>query len=155
MTSILFYSEKDPYYQFSNFYLAEITVEGIKYPSTEYYYQAQKFMGPSASVADLAYAEKIRSVNTSNKAYYLAKQIVRGGYAAHWYVSATDKTLLNDLIKQSKKDSVTSIAPVDLDGTKESPIEVTYNDRIGAAASVDRHRLIFYWSEKIDRLVDS
>ncbi len=106
MTSILFYGEKDPYYQFSNFYLAEIIVEGIKYLSTEYYYQAQKFMGPSASVADLAYAEKIRSVNTSNKAYYLAKQIARGGYAAHWYVSATDKTLLNDLIKQSKKDSV-------------------------------------------------
>ena len=106
MTDILFYSEKDPYYEFSNFYLVEITIDGITYPSTEYYYQAQKFMGPEATPADLKYAEQIRNVNTSNKAYYLAKQIARGGYASHWYVSKTDKTLLNDLIKQSKVDKV-------------------------------------------------
>ncbi len=63
-------------------------------------------MGPEASAADLAYAEMVRAVNTSNKAYYLAKQLARGGYAVTWYVSKDDKTLLNELIKKSKQDKV-------------------------------------------------
>ncbi len=71
MSSILFYEKKDPYYEFSNFYLAPITVDGIQYPNTEHYYQAQKFMGPDASTADIAYAEIIRDVNTPNKAITL------------------------------------------------------------------------------------
>ncbi len=106
MTAVLFYEEKEPYYEFSNYYPAEITIDGVAYPSTEYYYQAQKFMGPDASKADLEYAKQIIKASTSNKARYLAQQIARGGYASTWYISKTDKTLLNDLIKQSKKDGV-------------------------------------------------
>jgi ribA/ribD-fused uncharacterized protein len=104
--SVLFYEKKDPYYEFSNYYMAPITIDGILYQSTEYYYQAQKFMGPSASKKDLAYAKVIRDVNTSNKARILATQTRKGGYASKWYVSKSDPRLLNDLILQSKEDGV-------------------------------------------------
>lgn len=106
MKSILFYDKNDEYFEFSNFYMAEITIDGIIYPNTEYYYQVQKFMGPESTDLDQEYAEKILAVNTSNKAYYLAKQIARGGYAASWYVSQNDKTMLNDLIRESKTNGV-------------------------------------------------
>ena len=103
--NIQFYSKNEPYYEFSNLYPAEISVDGIKYPSTEYYYRAQQFMGPNATPADLAYAEQIRSVDTANKAWHLSKQITYVSHAGY-QVSQTNKTLLNDIIKQSKKDGV-------------------------------------------------
>ena len=43
--SIKFYRVGDDYGVFSNFYASPITMDGVKYPTTEHYYQAKKFEG--------------------------------------------------------------------------------------------------------------
>lgn len=40
---IKFYNSNAPYYEFTNFYMASFTVNGITYPSSEHYFQAHKF----------------------------------------------------------------------------------------------------------------
>lgn len=43
--SIKFYKIKKPYGEFSNFYKKVYTINGIKYKSSEHYYQSKKFEG--------------------------------------------------------------------------------------------------------------
>ena len=43
--SIKFYHRDEPYYEFTNFYQARVFIDGKKWPSTEHYFQAQKFVG--------------------------------------------------------------------------------------------------------------
>jgi hypothetical protein len=45
MTDILFYSVKEPYGEFSNFAPYPITLKGKVWPTSEHYFQAQKFAG--------------------------------------------------------------------------------------------------------------
>ena len=40
---INFYGSKLPFYEFSNFYPAEIDIDSKKYPTSEHYFQAMKF----------------------------------------------------------------------------------------------------------------
>ena len=40
-----FYGAGNKYGQFSNFYRAEITIDGKTFPTTEHYFQAVKFIG--------------------------------------------------------------------------------------------------------------
>lgn len=40
---IKFYESHQHYYEFTNFWLAEIVVEDAKYPTSEHYFQSQKF----------------------------------------------------------------------------------------------------------------
>ncbi len=51
--AIEFYSTKDRYGEFSNFSAHPIEVDGLRYPTSEHYFQAQKF-------TDEAYREQIR-----------------------------------------------------------------------------------------------
>lgn len=46
MKQINFYHATDPYGFFSNFALAPITINGVVWPTSEHYYQAQKFTDP-------------------------------------------------------------------------------------------------------------
>jgi len=41
---IKFYGIKNKHGEFSNFYKAEVLIEGKTYPTTEHYFQAVKFM---------------------------------------------------------------------------------------------------------------
>ncbi len=50
---ILFYSTKEPYGEFSNFAAFPIEMDGLVWPTTEHFFQAQKF-------TDNSYQEKIR-----------------------------------------------------------------------------------------------
>lgn len=61
-----FYSVKNLYGEFSNFALFPITINEVIWPSSEHYYQAQKFF-------DLNLQEKVRAAETP----YLAAQIGR------------------------------------------------------------------------------
>lgn len=61
-----FYSVKDLYGEFSNFALFPVTLDGKVWPSSEHYYQAQKFL-------DIDLQEKVRTAATP----YLAAQIGR------------------------------------------------------------------------------
>ena len=42
---ILFYNKDEPYYEFTNFAPYSATIDGIKYPTSEHYFQSQKLVG--------------------------------------------------------------------------------------------------------------
>jgi ribA/ribD-fused uncharacterized protein len=68
---IRFYSNETKYFEFSNFYPAKITIDDVEWPTTEHYFQAQKFIA-----TDPKYAEKIRTTETPGA----AKQLGRSTY---------------------------------------------------------------------------
>lgn len=45
--AIYFYDVGKPYYEFTNFYAANIVIDGRSYPTTEHYFQANKFKDPN------------------------------------------------------------------------------------------------------------
>lgn len=55
--TIRFYSVGDEYGEFSNFAAFPISIEGARWPTTEHYFQAQKFEDP-------AYRSRIRKAKT-------------------------------------------------------------------------------------------
>jgi len=64
---IKFYYHTMPYYEFTNFWLAPVNIDNKIWPSTEHYYQAQKFIGPHEDIQ-----EKIRLLPTPSEVYKLA-----------------------------------------------------------------------------------
>ena len=58
---IHFYGRYLPYFEFSNFYKAEIKVDGKVYPTTEHYYQSKKYEGTE-------FEEKVRLCKTPSDA---------------------------------------------------------------------------------------
>ena len=63
---IRFYNRDDPYYEFTNFYLAPIDLDGKTWPTTEHYFQAQKFIGTS-------FPEVIRNFERPRQAFDLSR----------------------------------------------------------------------------------
>lgn len=55
--AIMFYSTKDAYCEFSNFTSLPFVLDGVEWPTSEHYFQAQKF-------DDDAYREKIRTTKS-------------------------------------------------------------------------------------------
>jgi ribA/ribD-fused uncharacterized protein len=51
MDTIQFYAANDPNGFLSNFYAAPIEIDGLTWPTTEHYYQAQKFADPTRQAA--------------------------------------------------------------------------------------------------------
>lgn len=66
MDVINFYSVGDSFGEFSNFAPFPITLDGTRWPTTEHYFQAQKFDNPE-------YREKIRSENSPMQAARLGR----------------------------------------------------------------------------------
>lgn len=72
--SIYFYRKANKYYEFSNFYQPiKLIIDGLEYPTSEHYYQSQKFYGPDASKVDIEYSEIIRTCATPREAFNLGK----------------------------------------------------------------------------------
>lgn len=94
VTPIRFYDKKAPYYEFSNYYPHPITLDDVTYPTSENYYQSQKFVYEGASPESIAYSKIVAQANTPNKSRILALQKTGGGYK--W------RTDLNPLIKEYK-----------------------------------------------------
>ena len=90
--TIKFYGPDDPYFQFSNFYIASVKINGFIYTSSEHAYQAAKFLGDDATKKSQIYAGIIGSEKSAAKAKILAKQKKVGGYK--W------KTDLNPIIEK-------------------------------------------------------
>jgi ribA/ribD-fused uncharacterized protein len=66
--TLYFYAETEAYFELSNFYLRAVTIDDIAWPSTEHYYQAQKFL----AAAD---RERIRSCNSAAEAFLLGQNL--------------------------------------------------------------------------------
>lgn len=66
VNEIRFYSEKAQWGEFSNFALYELLIDGKKWPTSEHYFQAQKFN-------DRSYQEKIRKSPSPMKAAELGR----------------------------------------------------------------------------------
>ena len=64
--AITFYDRGSPYYEFTNFYHAPITLEDKSWPTSEHYFQAQKFVGTP-------YVEKIRKLSTPREAFQMTR----------------------------------------------------------------------------------
>ena len=64
--SIKFYNRDEPYYEFTNFYPASVVIDGQCWPSTEHYFQAQKFVGTP-------YLEMIRGFSSAREAFQLSR----------------------------------------------------------------------------------
>ncbi len=67
MNTINFYSTKDVYSDFSNFAAFPIELDGLRWPSSEHYFQAQKFNGQP-------FAEAIRNAVSPMKAAQMARK---------------------------------------------------------------------------------
>ena len=63
---IRFYNRDEPYYEFTNFYPCSVVIDKMKWPSSEHYFQAQKFIGTP-------YVEKIRNLRTAREAFQLSR----------------------------------------------------------------------------------
>ena len=63
---IKFYNSYEPYYEFTNFYRCSILVDGKYWPTSEHYFQAQKFVGTP-------YVEKIRKLASAREAFQLSR----------------------------------------------------------------------------------
>ena len=63
---IRFYNRGEPYYEFTNFFSAPIFLDGKVWPTTEHYFQAQKFIGTP-------FAEVIRNFEAPRQAFDLSR----------------------------------------------------------------------------------
>lgn len=70
---VKFYNRDEPYYEFTNFYFMPIQLDGHQWPTTEHYFQAQKFVGTP-------YYDLIRRVGTAREAF----QVSRNPAASLW-----------------------------------------------------------------------
>ncbi|KAF9107033.1 hypothetical protein BGX29_007539 [Mortierella sp. GBA35] len=67
--NINFYRQENAYGEFSNFYYAPIEMDGQEWPTTEHYFQAQKF----AHLDDKKYVEQVRLARTPSDAAKLGR----------------------------------------------------------------------------------
>ncbi|KAF9899352.1 hypothetical protein EC991_009005 [Linnemannia zychae] len=67
--NINFYRQENPYGEFSNFYYAPIIIAGQEWPTTEHYFQAQKF----AHLDDKQYVDLVRLAKTPSDAAKLGR----------------------------------------------------------------------------------
>jgi len=86
-----FYETKEKYGGFSNYYSSAIRYGNILYPTSEHFFQCEKF-------TDNWYKSQIINVNTPNKAKILANQKISGGYK--W------RTDLNSIIQKSIENGI-------------------------------------------------
>ncbi|XP_064399762.1 uncharacterized protein LOC135346159 isoform X2 [Halichondria panicea] len=85
---IKFYNSYDPFYEFTNFYPTFMTINGSSWPSSEHYFQAQKFVGTP-------YVEKIRKMSSARETF----QFSRNPAVSRWRRSDWDQVKDNIMLK--------------------------------------------------------
>lgn len=65
---IYFYQSGQPYYEFTNFYANQINLDGKTWPTSEHYFQAQKYP------TNLALQERIRKAPTARMAFDITRE---------------------------------------------------------------------------------
>jgi len=89
---------------FSNFSDTPVKIDGVTWPTTEHYYHAEKFKAENKEDSEDVdwYQDKIREASTANKSKMLGNQKITGRFGSKTFLSPKDKTLLSDIIKESK-----------------------------------------------------
>lgn len=64
--TINFYNKNEPYYEFTNFFPCQIKLKGKTWPTTEHYFQAQKFAGTPLE-------EEVRLLATPREVFNFAR----------------------------------------------------------------------------------
>ncbi len=90
---IKFYDKNKPYYEFSNFYLINVIIDGRVWPSTEHYYQAMKY-------TNILYQEIIRKADTPYKAFVLGRKQLARGYFGNYKLNKHDTRTLNEIMNE-------------------------------------------------------
>ena len=87
---IKFYNRHEPYYEFTNFYQCNVSLDGKLWPTTEHYFQAQKFVGTP-------YFDKIRRLPTPRDAFQLSRDPVVARWRRGDWESVKDDIMLRAL----------------------------------------------------------
>ena len=87
---IKFYNRYEPYYEFTNFYQCNVFLDDKLWPTTEHYFQAQKFVGTP-------YFDKIRRLPTPRDAFQLSRDPVVARWRRGDWESVKDDIMLRAL----------------------------------------------------------
>ena len=87
---IRFYNQDEPYYEFTNFYRAPIQVDGCKWPTSEHYFQAQKFVGTP-------YVDVIRKLPSARDAFQFSRDPRVSRWCRSDWESVKDDVMLKAL----------------------------------------------------------
>ena len=88
---IRFYNRDEPYYEFTNFYPAAITVDGKLWPTSEHYFQAQKFVGTP-------YVEVVRKLKAPREAFQMSRDPKVSRWRRSDWESVKDDIMLKALL---------------------------------------------------------
>jgi N-glycosidase YbiA len=119
-TTICFYESTQPYNQFTNFYLAPITIGGSTYLTSEHYFQSQKFIPPNQAIAD-----QIKNAPTPRDAFNIARtnnNLVRND----WHTGYKDIVMLQAL--QAKFTQHNDLRQLLINTGNKTLVEHTTND---------------------------
>lgn len=115
---VYFYHSDQPWGELSNFSAHAVFVDGVIWPTTEHYYQAQKFK-------EMSYKEKLRCCKTpmmaKSKAHSLSDEFGRSDW-----VSIRDSVMLNAL--RTKFSQHPDLAKKLLSSGERQLVELTEND---------------------------
>ena len=87
---IKFYDRGELYYEFTNFYPAAVIIDEQRWPSTEHYFQAQKFVGTP-------YVDVIRELPTAREAFQLSRNPVVSQWRRSDWDTVKDDIMLKAL----------------------------------------------------------
>ena len=119
--AIKFYNRGEPYYEFTNFYPCKVFIDGKTWPTTEHYFQGQKFIGTP-------YLEKIRNLPTPRDAFQLSRDPLVSRWRRSDWETIKDDIMLKALrVKFSDSCSVQLRDKLRSTGEKEL-VEHTSND---------------------------
>ena len=116
---IKFYNRYDPYYEFTNFYFSPINLDDHTWPTTEHYFQAQKFVGTP-------YYDYIRKVSYPRDAFQVSRDP-----SAHAWIRGDWHHVKNDVMLKALRAKFTQHTDLKklLLGTEDRElIEHTHND---------------------------
>lgn len=63
-----FYSKSEPYYEFTNFFVCNVSIDNAVWPTTEHYFQAMKFLGDTKTV------QQVRQLPTPRDAFDFSRR---------------------------------------------------------------------------------
>jgi|UniRef100_A0A6C0BIS6 hypothetical protein len=96
---ILFYNKNEPYYEFTNFYPAPFELDEQTWPTSEHYFQTQKYYNPR-SPRSMEYMKIVQQADTPSKIFRLANHQISTGHE-NWVVNKTTLPIpMNQVIAQ-------------------------------------------------------